>query len=303
MIRFVLDANVYISAAISPAGSAMKLVEAAQRGEIRSILCENLYVEIEEALERDKFRRWITLDEATDFLAAIALVADWVEDRPADEIPAVCDDPDDNYLIALCQDADTTILVSGDSAVRRVVYPNIQPYSPTEALELLAFRHDWGDGFIPGNPSASMLQIAAEGSAALINVFSAFSAIFEHAGDDRVFAEYALNLVCVPTAVQPFLDEFDRTREMLKDRGLGTRPGFMSPEVAYLKLPPDPGIHLVSTGNLVLPPETIYCTLQRCPDLPNTPELEGADYWRVFGLGERPWPVEQIEPRPTNESP
>lgn len=298
MITVVLDANVYVSAAISPGGTAMKLIDAAQRGEVRLIMCETLHTEIEETLERDKFRRWITLDEAADYLAAIALLAEWVEDRPQAEIPVVCDDPDDNYLIALCQDADTTILVSGDRAVRRVVYPNIQPYSPAEALELLGFRHDWGEGYIPGDPAASMLQIAAEGSAALINVFSAFSAIFEHAGDNREFAEYALNLVCVPSAVQPFLDGFEQVRTMLDDRGLGTRPAFASPEVAYLKLPPNPGIHLVSLGTTLLPPDTIYCTLQRCPDLPNTPELEGADYWRVFGLGGRPWPIEEIPPRP-----
>lgn len=280
----------------------MKLIEAARRGEVALIMCEALYTETEETLEREKFRRWITLDEAADFLAGVALIADWVEDRPVAEIPLVCDDPDDNYLVALCQDADTGILVSGDNAVRRIVYPNIQPYSPADALELLAFRHEWGEGYVPGNPSAAMLQVAAEGSAALLNAYLAFAAIFDEATDNRELAEYALNLVAVPSAVQPFLDGFDQVREMLADRGLGTRPVFMSPEVAYLKLPPNPGVHLVSLGSHPLPPDTIYCTLQRCPDLPNTPELESADHWRVFGLGDHPWPLEEIPPRPTSPS-
>ena len=48
----------------------------------------------------------------------MALLADWVDDRPANDLPQACEDPDDNYLIALCQDADTGILVSGDGAVR-----------------------------------------------------------------------------------------------------------------------------------------------------------------------------------------
>jgi putative PIN family toxin of toxin-antitoxin system len=240
MIRVVLDTNVYVSAAISPRSTSMKLIEAAQRGEVMLIMCETLFVEVQETLEREKFRRWITLDEVADFLAAVALLVDWVEDRPPAEIPLVCDDPDDNFLIALCQDARTNVLVSGDRAVQRIVYPNVQPYSPADALELLAYRHEWGDGYILGNPGAAMLQVAAEGSTALINVFFAFSAVFEEAADDRELAEYALNWVAVPSAVQPFLDEFDRVREMLADRGVGTRPAFLSPEVAYLKLPPNP---------------------------------------------------------------
>lgn len=220
MITAVLDANVYVSAAISPNGAAMKLVEAARRGELRPIMSEALYAETEEVLQRDKFRRWISLDEAADFLAGIALVADWINDRPSNEIPEVCDDPDDNYLVALCQDAETVVLVSGDQAVRDVVYPNIQTYTTAEAVELLAYRHEWGEGFIPGSPTASMLQVAAEGSTALINVLSAFMAIFEHTGDDRVFAEFALNLVTVPSAVEPFLEQFDHVRSMLQDLSL-----------------------------------------------------------------------------------
>lgn len=277
----------------------MKLIDAAVHGEITLVMCDHLYGEIEEALQRNKFRRWISLDEVADFLAAVALIVRWVDDRPAQEIPLVCDDPDDNFLVALCQDGDTNVLVSGDAAVRRIAYPNVQTYSPAEALDLLAFRHEWGEGYIPGNPTAAALQIAAEGSAALLNVLFAFMAIFEEEGIDRDVARFALNLVAVPSAVEPFMAEFDRTREMLTGRGVGSRPVFMSPEVAYLKLPPDPGIHLISIGSHPLPPETIYCTLQRCLDLPNTPELDGADYWRVFGLGPVPWPIDSIPPRPS----
>lgn len=301
MIRVVLDSNVYVSAAISPRSTSMKLIEAAQRGEVMLVMCETLYAEVQEVLEREKFRRWINLDEAADFLAAVALLADWVEDRPPAEIPLVCDDPDDNFLIALCQDADTNVLVSGDFAVQRIVYPNVQPYSPTDALELLAYRHEWGEGYIPGNPSAALLQVAAEGNSALLNAYLAFAAVFREVADNRELAEYALNFVTVPAAVKPFLDDFDQVREMLADRGLGTRPVFISPEVAYLKLPPNPGAYLISLGGAPLPPDTIYCTLQRCPDLPNIPELEGADHWRVFGLGNQPWPLEEIPPRPPTD--
>src|SRR6476469_5036683 len=132
MLRLVVDTNVYVSAAISPAGRSMALIEAAQRGEAALIMCEALHAEIAETLEREKFRRWISLDEAVDFLAAATLLAEWVDDRPPAEIPKVCEDPDDDFLIALCQDAGTGILVSGDRGIRRIQYPNILVYSPAD---------------------------------------------------------------------------------------------------------------------------------------------------------------------------
>lgn len=252
--------------------------------------------EIAETLEREKFRRWISRDEAADFLAAVTLLAEWVDDRPPAEIPKVCDDPDDDFLIALCQDADTGILVSGDRGVRRVQYPNILVYSPADALELLSYRHEWGEGYIPGDPEASRRQMDAEGSTALLTAYSSFAAVFEHAAS-REDARYLLQFIAVPSAIDPFVEAFDEVRDMLRDRGLGTRPFFVGPEVAYLKLPPDPGVHLVSTGEKLLPPGTIYATLQRCPDLPDIPELVEVDHWRVFGIGQ-PWPLDQIVPRP-----
>lgn len=41
------------------------------------------------------------IDDVRDFIDAVGVVADWVDDRQDNEIPLVCDDPDDNYLVAL----------------------------------------------------------------------------------------------------------------------------------------------------------------------------------------------------------
>lgn len=277
----------------------MKIVEAAMQGQVALVVCGRLMDEVSDVLEREKFRRWITVDDARDFVAAIELLADWVDDRPEAEIPKVCTDPDDDYLVALCQDADTSVLVSGDRAVRNIRYPNIQTYTAAEALDLLDYRHKWGEGFLPADPSGSRLAIEAEGSTALITVYSAFTAIFEHAAN-QAEAEQLLGFVTVPSAVPEFLAAFDQVREMLADRGVGSRPIFASPDVAYLKLPPNPGETLIAQGELQLPDDTIYATLQRCPDLPNPPELD-VDHWRVFGVG-GPWPIERIPPRPEPEA-
>lgn len=296
MIRFVADTNVYVSAAISPNGSSMALIRAAERGEAILIMSDSLLSEIEEVLEREKFRRWVTLDEVADFLSAITLLTEWIDDRPANEIPQICQDPDDNFLVALAQDANSGIIVSGDSAVQRIEYPNILIYSPSQALDALSFRHEWGEDFIPGDFEMSRRQIEAEGSSALLNVYVAFHEIFEQEGLTREQAAYFLQFVAVPSAIPAFLDRFDDCRVTLQNRGLGTRPMFASPDVAYLKLPPDPGAHLVATADGMMPPDTILVTLQRCHDLQDDPAL-AFDHWRVFGIG--PWPLEDIPPRPS----
>ncbi len=273
----------------------MAIVNAALRGEVMLIMCDRLHDEVVETLARDKFRRWLTQDEADDFVDAVTMIAEWTADRPDNEIPQVCADPDDNYLIALCQDSDAACIVSGDRRVQEVKYPNVRVCAPPHALELLAFRHEWGDGYLPGDIESSMLQMQAEGSTALINAYVAFSSVFELI-DEPEQARVFLNLVAVPSAVDPFIAGYAKAREMMNERGVGTRPVYASPDVAYLKLPPNPQIHIVSVGTTPLPPGTIYCTLQRCPDLPQPPELD-CDYWRVFGIGQ-PWQPDDIPPRP-----
>jgi hypothetical protein len=73
--------------------------------------------------------------------------------------------------------------VSGDRAVQRIQYPNVHIYSPADALEMIAFRHEWGEGLLPGDEAMARLHIEAEGNSALINVYSTFHAVIEHARD------------------------------------------------------------------------------------------------------------------------
>lgn len=296
MLRVVADTNLYVSAAISPHGTSSRIIECAQRGEITLVMCGALCDEIQEVLARDKFRRWITVDEASEFVDAVVLLAEWVDDRPADEVPQVCDDPDDNFLIALYQDGNAELLVSGDDAVQRIEYPNVHIYSPAKALSAIAYRHEWGEGLVPGDFEAAWRHVEAEGSAALINVYSTFSSIVKEARDPAEAAEL-LGFVTVPSAVGPFVDGLEWLRAQLAVRGLATRPWFASPDVAYLKLPPDPGVRLRVTQPVQLPDDTIFATLQRCPDLTD-PRGMGFDHWRVFGIGGA-WPLEQIPPRPS----
>lgn len=111
-MRVVLDANVLVSAAISQAGPPRQIVSAWVDERFELIASPALLVELHDVLARPKFRRWISIELANEFIAGIAEAAVIVDD-PA-ELPGLSPDPDDDYLIALARTAKADYLVSGD---------------------------------------------------------------------------------------------------------------------------------------------------------------------------------------------
>lgn len=294
MLRVVADVNTYVSAVISPQGPTGQILEAAQQGYISLIVNEALCDELEEVLARNKFRRWITEDQAEDYVAAIKLMAEWAPDRPVDQLPQVCSDPDDNYLIALCEDSAALILVSGDTAVQKVQHPDITIYTASQMVKAIEFALESGSSaLVPGEFQASVQHIEAAGNAALIRAYSSFSVIFSEAEDKKQAADL-LRFVVVPSAHQSFVDAFEEVRADLAKRGLVPNPTYVAPDVAYLRLPPSPSQSFLVTEPVMLPPNTIHVTMLRCADLPDMPGVE-LDHWRVFKLGE-PVPPEEIAP-------
>ncbi|MFF0710141.1 putative toxin-antitoxin system toxin component, PIN family [Gordonia sputi] len=293
-VVLVLDTNALISAALSPSGHSAQLIELARRGRISLIMSDHLCEELETRLEREKFRRWLSLDEVRDFVDAVTVVADWIDDRPDNEIPLVCDDPDDNYLVALFQDSDATMLVSGDKAVLRIDFPGLDVRKPAAAIKALDFVHEWGEGYMEGSEERSWALIDAEGHRGVITAYTAFTAVLDEPNVKELLA-----FVVVPETLKHFRKRkaLKWIREQLSERGMATRPIYASPDVAYIKLPPDPGTNLRVVGDVPLPADTIFATMQRCPDLDDLPDAD-FDYWRVFGIGDAVEP-ERIRPRPT----
>lgn len=259
------------------------------------VLSEKLVDETETRLARSKFRKYLTEVEAEQYVDALCLIGTWVDDRPENEVPNACSDPDDNYLVALYQDSNAHYLVSGDKAVLAIDYANVHVRSVLQVLGDLTFEHVWGPELASGHSAEFIRDVAAEGNAGILSVYSSFLQII-----DSPAAEEWLPYVVVPGTEQAFVSDMAQLRTMLADRGMTTRPDFGSPEIAYLKLPPDPGVSVWATGPMNLPNGTIFATMQRCPD---APEIEGTafDGWRVFAIGQ-PVPVERVPPRPSNGS-
>jgi putative PIN family toxin of toxin-antitoxin system len=289
--RVVLDTSVLITAALSPSGGAAKLVRYAQDGILDLAISEKLSDELQSRLHRDGFRRYLSVEDADNFVDAVGVLATWFTDRPDEELPARCRDPNDDFVIALYEDSDASMLVSKDRDLLELDLPGVFVYDTSSALRAAEYRHEWGEDLLQGDEATMLRQVAAEGSQGMLTAYSSFVAAVE--AED---AADLIQFVVVPETLGLFLQGLGEVRGMLANRGLATRPHYASPEVAYLKLPPDPGDSVRATAMLALPADTIFATMQRCPDLDDPPGCS-FDHWRVFGIGGTVAP-ERIMPRP-----
>jgi putative PIN family toxin of toxin-antitoxin system len=115
MLSVVADANVLISAALarSPSAPSVLILDAALDGRLELVTSPALLREIAKVLARPRLRKYLTTDEALRFVTDLASQTTLLSD-PAGPPPAVCRDPDDDYLVALATAHQANGLVTGD---------------------------------------------------------------------------------------------------------------------------------------------------------------------------------------------
>jgi uncharacterized protein len=110
-LRFVLDTNVTVSALLladSPSKQAFD--RALENGEV--LLSLPVLAELYDVLARPKFRRYISEEDARQFLAAFVRKAEWVE---VTETVRTCRDPRDDKFLELAVTGHATHIISGDN--------------------------------------------------------------------------------------------------------------------------------------------------------------------------------------------
>ena len=112
-MRAVLDANVLISAILSPRGTPARLLLAWQAGAFDLIVSRALLAEVRRALAYPNFSRLVPGPDADAFVAWLGGAAVVAQDPDAAP-PARSSDPADDYLLALAA-AERAMLVSGDA--------------------------------------------------------------------------------------------------------------------------------------------------------------------------------------------
>lgn len=131
MPRAVLDSNVLVSALIAPTGTPAKLVVAARGSSFDLIASPLLLAELESVLRRDKFRGLVDTEGIAGYMGLLWREAHVAPDPNAPP-PVRCDDPGDDYLVALAHDQ-KAILVSGDRHLLELA-GRIPVFSPGEFL-------------------------------------------------------------------------------------------------------------------------------------------------------------------------
>jgi putative PIN family toxin of toxin-antitoxin system len=110
-MRAILDANILLSALLSPLGAPAKILEAWERKLFTLIACEELVAELRDVAARPFFRARLRAGVAEVLAISIRDLSVFCEDLPSGiEAP----DPKDSYLLALAEAGQAEYLVTGD---------------------------------------------------------------------------------------------------------------------------------------------------------------------------------------------
>ena len=135
-MKVVIDANVFISAAIQIGPSHQIIQEWLKNGSFEIIMCNQLLQEIYDVLIlRDRLRKWISIEHAHEFVEMISSLCDLVSDPT--ESPSVLRDIDDDYLVDLGRIHAVNFIVSGDKDLLEWVEPRPPVISPSHFATML----------------------------------------------------------------------------------------------------------------------------------------------------------------------
>jgi putative PIN family toxin of toxin-antitoxin system len=135
MWRVVVDPGVLVAALISKKGAPAQILLGWRAGLFELVVSPLLLRELGRVLTRDKFRRYVSLDEAEHYVRMILRGATLVEDPP--DPPPLTPDPGDDYLLALASAAGARFLVSGDPHLTELTEPVPPVLTPRAFLDRL----------------------------------------------------------------------------------------------------------------------------------------------------------------------
>jgi putative PIN family toxin of toxin-antitoxin system len=134
--RLVIDTNVWISALISPIGTARHLVDAVLDRGIDILMSESTFGELASRLDRPKFERYREPEAWNLFLSALVELALWHED--AGSAAGISRDANDDKFLALAVTGQADAIISGDrDLLELVIHEGIPILTPAQFLQRL----------------------------------------------------------------------------------------------------------------------------------------------------------------------
>jgi len=88
-------------------------------------------------LRREKFRRYLTIDEVEQYVAGLASQAE-THANP-EQVTPIARNPSDDYLIALAREAEADAIVSGDADLLVLEHLELPIVSPSRFVDELRY--------------------------------------------------------------------------------------------------------------------------------------------------------------------
>ena len=127
--RVIIDTNIWISFLVSRNYS--KLDKILGERQIILLYSQDLIDEFIEVAQRPKFKRYFSSDDLQTLLLTLTSRATFIEITSTIDI---CDDPKDNFLLALAKDGKATHLITGDDDLLR-----LQTFGKTSILTIAQY--------------------------------------------------------------------------------------------------------------------------------------------------------------------
>ena len=133
-MRVVADTNIVVSG-LMWRGNPRRILDAARAGDIKLFTTATLLAELEDVLGREKFAGRLSSAGVTphDLVLGYAALATVIE--PAEIVPVILADPDDDAVIACAAAARCQVIVSGDSHLLNLKqYQDIRVFTAAELV-------------------------------------------------------------------------------------------------------------------------------------------------------------------------
>ena len=138
MIRVVIDANVFVSAALKPHSKAAKIIDLVKEGTIALVLSHAILEELRKVFRYPKIRKEIRLI-VSEIDETLAKIAEGAVLTPGNmKIRAVKDDPEDNRYLECAVEGQADYIISGDRHLTKLkFFQEIIIIDPAAFLELI----------------------------------------------------------------------------------------------------------------------------------------------------------------------
>ena len=129
--RVIIDTNIWISFLIGK--KLRKLKQQIVSKKIKLITTDQLLKEIEQVSQRPHLRKYFPADKVEELIELLQIIAD---NKKLKNIPSICRDPKDDFLLELSKVGHADFLITGDKDLLE-----LKKYKKTEIISAKEFEN------------------------------------------------------------------------------------------------------------------------------------------------------------------